>query len=103
MSLTYINAGLLSAPIFALMSTQAAAAGDVAYGAYLSGECLACHRPDADAAIPPIDTLPIPYFKEALNEYRTGQRDHELMGTIARSLGDAEIEALAVYFAQINE
>lgn len=103
MSLTYINARLLSAPIFVFMSAQAAAAGDVAYGAYLSGECLACHRPDADAAIPPIDTLPIPYFKEALKEYQTGQRDHDLMQTIARSLGDAEIEALALYFAQVKE
>lgn len=103
MSLTYINARLLSMPILVLMSAQAGAAEDVAYGAYLSGECLACHRPDADAAIPPIDTLPIPYFKQALNEYRTGQRDHDLMETIARSLGDAEIEALAVYFAQVSE
>lgn len=79
-----------------------ATAADLAYGEYLAGECVACHRAGSDAAIPPINALPAPYFIEALREYREGERDHALMRTVARSLGEAEMEALAAYFEQFQ-
>lgn len=80
-------------------------AADLAYGEYLAGECVACHRAgaDADAAIPPIRALPAADFVQALHEYRDGQRDHDLMRTVARSLGDEEMAALAAYFEQLRE
>ena len=81
------------------MNTTAA---DLAYGEYLAGECVACHRVDADGGIPSINLLPAPYFIEALKEYRDGERDHDLMRTVARSLGDPEMEALAAYFEQLD-
>lgn len=77
-------------------------AADLAYGEYLAGECVVCHRANADSAIPPINALPAPYFIEALREYREGERDHDLMRTVARSLGDDEMEALAAYFEQLE-
>ena len=77
-------------------------ASDLAYGEYLAGECVACHRTGAEGGIPPINALPAPYFIEALREYKDGKRDHDLMRTVARSLGDAEMEALAAYFEQLN-
>jgi cytochrome c len=80
-----------------------AAAGDLAYGEYLAGECVACHRAGAKAAIPPINALPAAYFVEALREYREGERDHDLMRNVARSLGDTEMEALAAYFQQLKD
>ena len=46
-----------------------------------------------------VDFLPV----EALREYRDGERDHELMRTVARSLGQAEMEALAAYFEQVQD
>lgn len=77
-------------------------AADLAYGEYLSGECVACHRADAEGGIPPINALPAPYFIEALKEYRDGERDHDLMRTVANSLGKAEMEALAAFFEQLD-
>lgn len=77
-----------------------ASAADLAYGEYLAGECIACHGAGAEAAIPPINALPAPYFIEALREYREGERDHDLMRSVARSLGKTEMEALAAYFEQ---
>lgn len=79
-----------------------AMANDLAYGEYLAGECVACHRVNSETAIPPINSLPAPYFIEALREYRDGERDHDLMRTVARSLDDPEMEALAAYFEQLE-
>jgi cytochrome c len=85
-----------------LASSSAGLAADLAYGEYLAGECVACHRVGAEGGIPPINSLPAPYFVEALKEYRDGERDHDLMRTVARSLGDPEMEALAAYFEQLE-
>jgi len=93
--------GLCCILIF-LFSPSTSAAGDLAYGEYLAGECVACHRADAEGGIPPINALPAPYFVQALKEYKDGERDHDLMGTVARSLGDTEMEALAAYFEQLE-
>lgn len=80
-----------------------AVAADLAYGEYLAGECVTCHLVGAEAGIPPINALPAPYFVEALREYRDGERDHDLMHTVARSLGDKEMAALAAYFEQLED
>lgn len=88
---------------FLLIISPTANAGDLAYGEYLAGECVACHQQNSTSAIPPINAMPAPYFIEALREYREGERDHELMRTVARSLGDPEIEALAAYFEQLDD
>ncbi len=87
---------------FFLTSTSNVTAGDLAYGEYLAGECVACHRANSETAIPPINALPAPYFIEALKAYRDGERNHDLMQTVARSLGAAEMEALAAYFEQLE-
>ena len=97
----WINAGLLLA--FSTTWCCIAEAADLAYGEYLAGECVACHRVGSESGIPPINALPAPYFVEALREYREGERDHELMRTVARSLGPAEMEALAAYFEQVQD
>ena len=75
-------------------------AADLAYGEYLAGECAACHSAGADAGIPAIHAMPAADFIEALKQYRDGERDHDLMRTVVRSLGEAEMEALAAYFQQ---
>ncbi|MEM7044945.1 MAG: c-type cytochrome [Pseudomonadota bacterium] len=93
---------LCLAALALLMGPSTGSAADLAYGEYLAGECVACHRVGAEAGIPPINALPAPYFVEALREYRDGERDHDLMATVARSLGDAEMEALAAYFEQLE-
>lgn len=92
----------LFAVLILLAGVSTGAAGDLAYGEYLAGECVACHRVNSETAIPPINALPAPYFVEALKEYRDGERDHELMRSVARSLGETEMAALAAYFEQLD-
>lgn len=77
-----------------------ALSGDPAYGAYLGGECVTCHRASAAApGIPQIAGLPKDHFVRALVEYRAGLRDNEVMRTTAARLKDDEIAALAAHFA----
>lgn len=72
------------------------------YGAYLSSECTPCHRLDgvADRAIPSIVGWPETVFVRAMDGYRRGEMNDEIMENVARSLGDEEIAALARYFNQ---
>ena len=74
-------------------------AADAAYGEYLSSECVMCHGARANASIPALQTLRHDELIAALEAYREGTRSNAVMQSVARSLGDAEIEALAAYFA----
>ncbi len=84
------------------VETILALGGDPAYGAYLAGECVTCHRASGGAGIPQIAGLPADYFVTALVEYRNGLRDNEVMVTTASRLGDAEIAALAAHFSSLD-
>lgn len=77
------------------------AAADVEYGAYLSTQCVTCHRVNVTVgAIPSINGLPTQYFVHALKEYRRGERRNPVMMSVAQALSDEDIEALAAYFEQ---
>ena len=71
-----------------------------AYGEYLSGECVTCHRLDDDAGdIPPIFGWPEDRFIEILAMYKQGLRENQAMRNVAVSLGDEEMAALARFYA----
>jgi cytochrome c len=78
-------------------------AGDAAYGEYLAAECVTCHGGAANASIPPLRTLRYEELIAALEAYRDGTRTNAVMRSVARSLGDAEIKALAAYFSRRPE
>lgn len=75
-------------------------AADAAYGEYLASECVTCHGADAGASIPGLRTLGYEELIAALKAYRDGTRTNAVMKSVARSLGDPEIEALAAYFSR---
>lgn len=76
----------------------------VEYGEYLSSQCSTCHRLDAfEGGIPPLGHLPQDYFIIAMKEYKSGRRDNPAMVSVANSLSDEEIEALASYYAALRE
>ena len=90
----------MSAPMVAPGSVHA---GDVAFGEYLSGECVTCHRRTGEATgIPSITGWPQDAFIAVLKSYRSKERDHQLMQTLAARLSDEEIEALAAYFESLG-
>ena len=74
--------------------------GDAAFGEYLSGTCVTCHQATGKATggIPPIVAWPEDQFIAVMNAYRSKDRENLVMRTIAASLNDEEIAALAAYF-----
>jgi len=97
-----LNGPLLRPIAVLLCFWQAEAGADdlYAYGEYLSGECLTCHRLDDGAGeIPPIFGWPEDRFVETLVLYKHGTRANAAMRNVATSLGDEEMAALARYFA----
>ncbi|MEZ5843078.1 MAG: c-type cytochrome [Hyphomicrobiaceae bacterium] len=85
------------------LPADSVSAGDVAFGEYLSGECVTCHRKDgADKGIPPIVGWPEDQFVAVLQSYKDKDRDNPVMQNIAGKLNKEEIEALAAYFATLK-
>ena len=81
---------------------SARAAGDRAFGEYLSAECVTCHRVSGHSqGIPSIAGLPPATFVDLLTQYQRKQRANPIMQTIAARLSDDEMAALAAYFASL--
>ena len=74
-------------------------AGDAAYGAYLAAECASCHTGAGGGGIPSLHGLPPERLAALLADYRDGKRTNPAMQAVARSLGPAEVTALAAYLA----
>ena len=95
----------VAAPLLALVFACPEASADELrdYGEYLAGECTTCHRPDgADKGIPAIVGWDRESFVAVLKSYQTGERENEAMISVAKSLDDEQMNALAVYFASLE-
>jgi cytochrome c len=89
--------------LYLLAAAPAAAAADVEYGRYLASECVTCHQASGgDQGIPSIVGWPQSNFVAAFDAYRSGERDHAVMRTIAGRYSDEETAALAAYFATLG-
>lgn len=85
--------------VTAILSEQA----DPDYGEYLGAECVTCHqRSGVSDGIPAIVGLPIDYAVQALVEYKLGIRTNDVMQLMTKRLANAEIAALAAYFAGLE-
>jgi len=88
------------AVLLCLCPVKAQAEELYAYGEYLSGECLTCHRlDDGSSEIPAIFGWPEDKFIETLAMYKHGARENAAMRNVAASLSDEEMTALARFFA----
>jgi cytochrome c553 len=100
--------GLLSifgSAVFGIaVSTSAQAAGDRALGEYLSSECATCHQTSGrqQGGIPAIIGFPEDQFIALMGAYKNGQRDNQVMATIAGRLAQDEIAALASYYGSLK-
>jgi cytochrome c len=84
----------------AIAPTSGTRAADTAFGQYLAGECVTCHRKDGESqGIPAIVGWPTDQFIAVLQSYKLKDRPNQIMQTIAGRLNDQEMEALAAYFA----
>ena len=89
---------------FLVATVQHASADDqVAYGEYLSGECVTCHQTSGeDKGIPSIVGWDPEAFVAVMNSDRSKERENKVMITIASALAHDEIAALAAYFKSIG-
>jgi len=81
-------------------------ANDVALGrAKADVACALCHGPTGQATLPNAPNLagqPAIYVSEQLKNYRSGKRQNEVMGVIAKQLTDIEISQLAAWYSAIK-
>ena len=89
--------------LLALGVTSAKADDVKDYGEYLSGECTTCHKLDGSGEnIPSIVGWDVENFIEILKSYTNGERTNKAMASVAKSLDDQQMRALAVYFASLE-
>ena len=73
-----------------------------AYGEHLSRECTTCHRLDGtDSGIPSIIAWDSDQFVTTMKFYQQGLRDNLAMMSVAKSLDEEQLQALAAYFASL--
>jgi cytochrome c len=86
----------------ALTVTAAEDAKLKAYGRHLARECTGCHRIDGvDNGIPSIIGWQADVFVATVRFYQTGKRTNPVMVSVATSLDDKQLDALAAYFASL--
>ena len=95
---------LFTALVFGLaVATTAVAGGDPVAGREKSKVCAACHVEDGNSPKPAYQILGgqyACYLEQALVDYQTGDRQNAIMAGLAAPLTKADIQDLAVYFAE---
>lgn len=80
-------------------------ARDPVAGKAKAGMCATCHGPLGLSQLPNAPHLagqPAIYTVEQLRNYRSGKRQNEVMGVIAKPLTDQDIDDLAAWYASIQ-
>ena len=78
-----------------------AAEPDVDAGRALAATCANCHGTDGKArgAMRQLAGMPAPALVTLIDGFRSGRREATVMHQIARGYSDAQIQAIAAYFA----
>jgi cytochrome c553 len=102
MSRPYVRFALIGLACLATATVGLADPKKIGYGRHLSSECTSCHRIDGvDNGIPSITGWELSEFIQTMAWYKDGTRDNQAMKSVAQSLEDDQIEALATYFQTI--
>jgi cytochrome c553 len=67
--------------------------------------CAVCHGPQGVSSAPDAPNLagqPAMYLISQLRHYRSGERRHEVMNVVAKTLTDQDIEAVAAWYASFR-
>ena len=74
----------------------------IALGRHLAQECTGCHRIDGvDNGIPSIIGWPAHEFVTTLKFYQEGARVNPVMVSVAKSLNEDQVKALALYYGSL--
>lgn len=94
---------LLTALLSAGVTTTALAADK--NGAQIAHSCTMCHGDNGISKMPGTPSLagqPEIYLVSQLKQFRDGQRHHEQMNVIAKTLTNDDIEKVAAWFAEFE-
>jgi cytochrome c553 len=95
-----LTLALLGVPIAGALAVDDAKL--LAYGKHLSAECSGCHRIDGvDNGIPSITGWPLDDFITTLGFFKDGKRQNAAMISVARSLDEDQMKALATYYGSL--
>ena len=101
---------ILAAAIAAALASTAHAAGDPAAGKQKNFQCQGCHGiPGWKTAFPEVYHVPklggqhAAYLVTALKQYKSGERDHTTLRSIAATLSEKDMEDLAAYYSQAGK
>jgi sulfide dehydrogenase cytochrome subunit len=80
-----------------------AADAETSRGAAVAHTCVTCHGPDgrSQGAIPSLATLTSADMVAALQAFRAATRQSTVMHRLARGLSEADMTAVAAYFATL--
>jgi cytochrome c553 len=85
---------------FALVLVMAAPAAAQPGAPAGAASCSGCHAPaGAGGPVPPLDGRAASDTVTAMQEFRAGQRAATVMDRIAKGFSDAEIQAIAAWYA----
>lgn len=90
---------------FAALSAGEAHARDPVAGKAKAGMCATCHGLLGLSQLPNAPHLagqPAIYLVEQLKHYRSGKRQNDVMGVIAKPLTDQEIDDLSAWYASLK-
>ncbi|GAC1429529.1 MAG: cytochrome c [Burkholderiaceae bacterium] len=101
-----MRASKSSIPLALLLACTVSAAFAQAGGAPAKAvQCFACHGADGIAKVPDAPNLAgqnESYLVKALQDFKSGRRENEVMTLTAKPLSDEEINQLAAYYSGIT-
>ena len=96
---------LLTGAVVLTVAGPVAAADPAGAGAPAKvGQCFVCHGADGLSKLPDAPNLAgqnEAYLVKALNDYRSGKREHEVMSMMAKNMSNDDIASVAAYFSRI--
>jgi len=98
----FVLIGAATLAAWALGPTAALAQADAVVGRHVAANCANCHGTNgiAKGAMPSLAGQKKEYIAEQMRAFRDGKRPATLMHQIAKGYTDAQVEAVAEFFAR---
>lgn len=99
----YKKTTLVFAGFIGLALSGLAGAADI-HTQLIASTCMSCHGPGgkSQGAIPSLAGLDKEYFVKSMKDFKAGTRAASIMKRHANGYTDAEVEAMAAYFASLK-
>lgn len=95
---------VVAACVLFALAGAAQAGGDVDAGKAKSKKCVACHGADGEGKKdnPPLAGMSFEDHVKAMQDYKSGAREHKMMQKLAKRLSDDDIANMAAYYATLK-